>query len=182
MNVAPACPLVCLSMIVKNEAHVIERAIATVLPFIDCWCIVDTGSTDDTEEVAKHALQSKWGEYHHAKWEGYGAARTRALVLAEQMTAGRPAYAMICDADDVWMGERPELTLDAHAVWTRRQVNGTKWPTPRFFRLAQGIRYEGVVHERPVQNGVPGDAASTRAAHLSAMLPRALIGAGWRSR
>ena len=34
-----------LCMIVKNEAHVIERCLASVLPLIDKWSIVDTGST-----------------------------------------------------------------------------------------------------------------------------------------
>lgn len=39
-----------LSMIVKNEGHVIERVLHSVIGFIDTYCIVDTGSTDDTKE------------------------------------------------------------------------------------------------------------------------------------
>ena len=33
-----------LNMIVKNEAHVIERCLSAARPLIDAWCIVDTGS------------------------------------------------------------------------------------------------------------------------------------------
>ena len=42
-------PSLCLSMIVRNEAPVIRRCLASVLPIIDYWAIVDTGSTDGTQ-------------------------------------------------------------------------------------------------------------------------------------
>ena len=40
-----------LCMIVKNEEHVIERALRSVLPHVDTWVIIDTGSTDRTKEL-----------------------------------------------------------------------------------------------------------------------------------
>ena len=40
----------CLNMIVKNEAAIIERCLAALAPYIDCYVICDTGSTDDTVE------------------------------------------------------------------------------------------------------------------------------------
>ena len=43
-------PRICLNMIVKNEAPVIERCLASVRPWIDHWVVVDTGSTVGTEE------------------------------------------------------------------------------------------------------------------------------------
>ena len=36
---------IALSMIVKNEAHVLGRCLASVRPLITSWVIVDTGST-----------------------------------------------------------------------------------------------------------------------------------------
>jgi len=39
---------ICLNMIVKNEALIIERALVSLLPVISCYVILDTGSTDDT--------------------------------------------------------------------------------------------------------------------------------------
>lgn len=39
-------PTLVLTMIVKDEAPVIERCLTAILPLIDVWCIVDTGSTD----------------------------------------------------------------------------------------------------------------------------------------
>ena len=40
-------------MIVKNEAHVIERVLRSCLPIIDGYVINDTGSTDDTIKIIK---------------------------------------------------------------------------------------------------------------------------------
>jgi hypothetical protein len=38
-------PLLCLVMILKNEAHTILNTLKIVKPFVDCWHILDTGST-----------------------------------------------------------------------------------------------------------------------------------------
>ena len=50
-----------LCMIVKDEARVIERCLASVLPLIDNWVIVDTGSTDGTQELIKYMLKDLVG-------------------------------------------------------------------------------------------------------------------------
>ncbi len=148
----PGRPTVCLTMIVKDEAHIIARCIDAVREHIDHWIIVDTGSTDNTETVATLALMGIPGEYHHAPWEGFGKARTRSLELAE----GKADYAWIVDADDVWTGEVPPLTEDAHSVWFL-QPSGSRFATVRFLRLGMEPpwRYTGVLHEQPVRDGVP---------------------------
>ncbi|MDO8336144.1 MAG: glycosyltransferase, partial [Candidatus Saccharibacteria bacterium] len=46
-----------LNMIVKNEAHVILRCLASVKPWIDSWCIVDTGSSDGTQDIIQDYLK-----------------------------------------------------------------------------------------------------------------------------
>ena len=45
-------------MIVKNEAHVIERCLQSVKSIIDYWVIVDTGSTDGTQKIIKKYLKN----------------------------------------------------------------------------------------------------------------------------
>lgn len=140
---------ICLAMIVRDEAHVIERCIQHVRPFIDSWAIVDTGSTDDTEEVAKHALRGIPGQYAHATWEGYGPSRTRSIRLAEDVCRDK-GFALIVDADDIWSGTRPEeLGGDLYAVRCRRSEGAPVNLSSRLFRLGAGLQYVGPVHEHP---------------------------------
>ena len=46
-------PLVCLVMIIKNEAHTIMDTLLTVKDHIDCWYILDTGSEVSTDTVIR---------------------------------------------------------------------------------------------------------------------------------
>jgi tetratricopeptide (TPR) repeat protein len=52
-------PTLCLNMIVKNESKIIKRLFDSVLPIIDCYCICDTGSTDNTIEFITEYFSSK---------------------------------------------------------------------------------------------------------------------------
>jgi len=48
-----------VSMIMKNEHHVILRCLESILPIIDYWCIVDTGSTDGSQQIVKDFFKEK---------------------------------------------------------------------------------------------------------------------------
>ena len=48
-----------LTMIVKDEGHVIERALSSCYRMVDSYCIVDTGSSDDTKEKITSFFDSK---------------------------------------------------------------------------------------------------------------------------
>ena len=52
-------PTICLNMIVKNESKIITRLFDSVLPIIDCYCICDTGSTDNTIELIEEYFNNK---------------------------------------------------------------------------------------------------------------------------
>ena len=54
-----ATPTLCLNMIVKNESKIIKRLLESVLPIIDCYCICDTGSTDNTVQTITDYFSSK---------------------------------------------------------------------------------------------------------------------------
>jgi glycosyltransferase involved in cell wall biosynthesis len=55
---------VCVNMIVKNEAPVIARGLVSVRPIIDYWVIVDTGSTDGTQNAIHTSMAGLHGELH----------------------------------------------------------------------------------------------------------------------
>ena len=45
-------------MIVKNGGPLLEKVLTDNLPIIDRWCILDTGSTDGSQEIIKKVLKN----------------------------------------------------------------------------------------------------------------------------
>src|SRR5258708_39069818 len=88
---------ICLNMIVKNEAPVIQRCLASVMPLIDTWVIVDTGSMDGTQQLIRETLAHLPGELHERPWVDFAHNRSEALELAR----GFGEYIFVIDADEV---------------------------------------------------------------------------------
>ena len=108
---------VCLNMIVKNEKDVIRRCLDSVIPVIDYWVIVDTGSEDGTQKIILDHLKNIPGELHERPWKNFEYNRNEALDLARECAD----YILFMDADDtlVFDGEPqfPELTADSCKMW-----------------------------------------------------------------
>ena len=75
---------ICLNMIVKNESHIIARAIDSTISIIDSWCIIDTGSTDNTIELIKEKLSHLPGEVISRPWVNFGHNRSEAFCEAQK--------------------------------------------------------------------------------------------------
>jgi glycosyltransferase involved in cell wall biosynthesis len=135
----------CLSMIVKNEAPVIRRCLDSVRPLIDYWVIVDTGSTDGTQQIIHEHLKDLPGELHERPWRDFAHNRSEALALARP----HADYSLIIDADDVLevpKGYRlPRLKADSYYI-------DIDHPPVRYQRMqivsnARPWSYRGVLHE-----------------------------------
>jgi glycosyltransferase involved in cell wall biosynthesis len=156
---APGASIV-LTMIVKNEAHVIERCLASVRPLLSHWVVVDTGSTDGTQDVVRRAMGDLPGEVYDRPWRGFGASRTEAIELAR----GKADYALVIDADDALeLAEGFELPpLDHDSYLFEVELGQLRFKRLQLFRLAKPWRYVGVLHEyahcdEPCSRGVlPG--------------------------
>ncbi|MGD9618977.1 MAG: glycosyltransferase [Mycolicibacterium sp.] len=91
---------ICLNMIVKNETTVLDRLFSSVKDYIDYYVIVDTGSTDGTQQLIKTRMSEYGieGEVHDRPWVNFGVNRQQALELA--VRAGRSDWLLFIDADE----------------------------------------------------------------------------------
>ena len=83
-------------MIVKDEAHCITKCLESVKPIINHWIIIDTGSSDNTEDVVRNSLKDVPGSFLHSPWIDFSTNRNESLKLART----KADYVLIIDADD----------------------------------------------------------------------------------
>lgn len=142
-----------LCMIVKNEAAVLDRILAPMKEIADEIIVVDTGSTDNTKEIAYAYTQNVFD----FPWTGdFAAARNYACSKVSQ------EYWMWLDADDVISpGEQKKLrklkeTLDPSVdIVMMRYVTGFdssgnpsfSYYRERLMKTNRGFQWEGAVHE-----------------------------------
>src|SRR5712691_535667 len=109
-------PTVCLAMIVRNEAHVIRRCLSSVLPIVDHWVIVDTGSTDETQDVVRECMRTLPGMLVQRPWVDFGHNRTEAFDYA----CRHADYVLVIDADETLeiadAFSKSALTADAYKL------------------------------------------------------------------
>ena len=133
-------------MIVRDEAHVVCEALASVAAYIDYWVIVDTGSTDNTIAVIEAFFSERGiaGEMHQRPWVNFGVNRSEALALCK----GTCNYAWVIDADDVLMGALDLTALSKDSYLLRYGSDFSYW-RQQIFRVDCDWKYEGVLHEYP---------------------------------
>ena len=140
----PIKQTICLVMIVKNEEHVIQRSLASILPFVDTWCIVDTGSTDTTMQLIKN-FSEKPGKLYERPWVNFGHNRTEALDLARPLAD----WLFMLDADDIYKGSTPfpPLTQSNDAYSIELQRGNLQYYRPVIFNSRSPWVYVGALHE-----------------------------------
>lgn len=137
----------CLNMIVKNESRVITRCLTSLLPIIDYWVIVDTGSTDGTQQIIKNFMEMQGvpGELHERPWMNFAHNRNEAIALAK----GKADYLFFIDADEYLSYDQdfilPELNLDYYYVTIL--YSGLKYGRIHLVNNYMDWKYEGVLHE-----------------------------------
>jgi glycosyltransferase involved in cell wall biosynthesis len=137
---------VCLNMIVKNESAVIRRCLESVKKAIDYWVIVDTGSSDGTQDVIRETLKDVPGDLYERKWVDFGTNRNEALQFAK----GKADYLLLIDADERLIFRDPclfpPLEKDIYASIYR---DSSQCMTQRILLINQHLnwKWSGVIHE-----------------------------------
>ena len=168
--------LICVSMILKDEAHCIQKTIDSLhvggLDFVDRWVVLDTGSTDGTQDLLRNLLGDKL-ELYEEPFVNFSVSRNRALDLC-----GRGSeYILMLSADEVV--ENPAVLRQFLA--TRRSEKGlqdeaymvevffkgvTNYKSARVMRSWAKWRYVGATHEVLVRPGGNPDILSVRGARI----------------
>lgn len=144
-----------LAMIVRDEAAVLGRCLASVQGLVEEIVVVDTGSTDDTVAIA----ESYGASVHRFDWvDDFAAARNHALARTAH------PWRLVLDADE-WLVDRgaarelldqvgdstPDFLglidmLQADADGT---LNDRVMPIELGRLLPRHVSYTGRVHEQP---------------------------------
>ena len=140
-------PTLCLNMIVKNESKIITRLLESVISIIDCYCICDTGSTDDTVQIIESYFSSKniHGKIVHEPFKNFCHNRNFAL----QSCIGMSDYVLLMDADMILQIKKFDknylLLADSFAILQGNEA--FYYQNTRIVRNSGLFNYNGVTHE-----------------------------------
>lgn len=151
-------PLIASILMVKDESISIQSTLSSLLNAgIQDFVIYDTGSTDNTIDLAKSfCAANKLRSYiYQEHFVDFSTSRNRALELAEQCFANIPFFLM---PDAEWLLHngseliefcKQEKYSDTPLYLIKIKMNAMVFSVARLFRTAKHIRFRGVVHEVP---------------------------------
>jgi len=140
-------PSACLAMIIKNEGPLLPRLFESVRGFVTEYCVVDTGSTDDTIDMLKSMDMP--GTIFEEPFVDFGTTRNFLLQKCRQTT--KSDYLLLLDADMI-LCKSPEwdwAKLDSKVdVYTLVQISSLEYENVRLIRTdATDIKVVGSTHE-----------------------------------
>jgi glycosyltransferase involved in cell wall biosynthesis len=161
-----------LCMIAKDEAHVITRCLDSARSLADYVLVVDTGSTDGTQQIVRDWLEEAHvaGAVVEEPWRDF--AHNRSFALAELRKRADIDYALIIDADDVLeldAGFAPEKFKSemTHDLYDVPVFDGPlTYSRPHICRNRLPFSFRGVLHEY-LETPSPGVLQRTTAAGIA---------------
>lgn len=150
---------VILLTMVKNESRIIERLLSSVKGKVAAAIICDTGSTDNTVELATNWLETNAmpGKVYQYPFVNFGASRTESFRKAQEWLAttgwnASQTWALLLDGD-MLLADPIQLTAlasesDAIAGVSLKQANGDMvYSNVRLIRCSEPWICKGGTHE-----------------------------------
>jgi hypothetical protein len=142
-----------LSCIVKNESKVILKMLESVVNIIDYWCIVDTGSTDGTQDIIKNYFKEKNidGVLKEIEWKNFSTSRNIAL----QGLIGYTDWGFWIDADETISFKNKDFSKEIlknkltgiDSAYVQVLHGNSIYKRMQFFNLSSNWYWTGPVHE-----------------------------------
>jgi len=139
---------------IKNEEKILKRCLEAVENLVDCFCICDTGSTDNSLEIAKEFLKTHKGCLTSEPWKNFGHNRTVSFQNAQTYIKQElnwdlsKTYGLLLDADMVFVNKtlkNQTLTAPGYKII---QLNGNlEYYNCRFVRMDYPWTCVSVTHE-----------------------------------
>lgn len=138
---------------VKNESKIIKRCLESVENTVDAFCILDTGSTDNTVEIVEEFLKTRRGCVTVEPWKNFGYNRSVSFDNAQRYVRDvlkwntDTTYGLLLDADMMFVGNIKNYALDK-VGYSVMQINGClEYSNIRVIRLDFPWKCVGVTHE-----------------------------------
>jgi hypothetical protein len=150
-----------LVMIIRDEAHGIAETLQSFRPYIDSWTILDTGSTDGTQDIVRRTLASVPGRLVEEPFVDFSTSRNQALDLHDEQTT----FTIMPDSDDRLENGAALRRFVIDHTWAKGAAheayqinlrrNRISYYLPLLLRTADRWRYRGRVHECCGRPGAP---------------------------
>ena len=141
--------LICLAMIVKNAGPVFKEVLSNNLPFFDYWVILDTGSTDGTQNVIKETLSQKRGTLYEEPFVNFKVSRNRCLDLAgtvcQFIVMLDDTYILKGDIRNFLTETRGDTFADSYSLMI--QSSDSEYYSNRIIKSRSSLRYIHTIHE-----------------------------------
>jgi len=149
--------LVCLCMIVKNAGPGFEKVLEANKPNFDKWCILDTGSTDGTQDVIKRVLRDKKGNLYEEPFVNFKVSRNRCFELAgtscKFLLTLDDTYVVQGDLRSFLTEVRSDQFSDSFSMLIKS--DDSEYYSNRIIKSETGLRYVYTIHEViPKENNV----------------------------
>lgn len=140
-----------LILMVRNESRILERCLKAVENVVDAFCIHDTGSTDNTCEIANTWLETHKGCLTTSEWKNFGHNRTQSFLAAKEFVEKQgwtDAYGLLLDADMEFVpGTLKNETLTETGYSLYQVAGHLEYPNCRLVKMSYNWVCRGVTHE-----------------------------------